>query len=125
MQYKIPVAAITSAVVVAMLVATPGIIVSSQTAFAAGGLGNPNSNVGGNGNPPSKMLKSGGGPVQTGPANGQGTCYGQGTNGGTGNTQLPNGANAVPGQTASELAQQQKATRDATCPPSPGFPSGH
>ena len=90
-----------------MLVATPGIIVSSQIAFAAGGLGNPNSNVGGNGSPPIKNLKGG----QTGPANGQGICYGQGAGLGTGNTQLPNG-----GPT---LAQQQKATRDASYPPSP------
>ena len=76
---KIPVAVISSAVVVAMLVATSGIIVSSQNALA--------SNVGGNGNPPTKMLKGGG----TGPANGQGICYGQGAGLGTGNTQLAPG----------------------------------
>jgi len=47
----------------------------------------------------------------------QGICYGQGAGLGTENTQLPNG-----GPT---LAQQQKATRDASYPSSPDAPSGH
>ena len=112
MQYKTPAAVITSAVVVA-IIATPGIIMFYQIAFAAGGLGNPNSNVGGNGSPPIMSLKGG----QTGQTNGQGICYGQGADLGTGNTQLPNG-----GPT---LAHDQKTVRDTTCPPSPGAPSGH
>ncbi len=142
MQYKIPVAVIASAVVVAMLVATSGIIVSSQIAFAAaGGTGNPNSNVGGNGNgngPATQPLKNGGVPGVSGPANGQGTCYGQGAGVGTGNTQIANApgqgavsqgnnpANpaAAPGGT-NPLTSTQKVVRDTTCPASPGFPSGH
>jgi hypothetical protein len=86
-----------------MLVATSG------TAFS--------SNVGGNGSPPIKNLKGG----QTGPANGQGICYGQGAGLGTGNTQVPPGG----GSGGSMAAHAQKATRDSTCPPSPGAPSGH
>jgi len=99
------IALVSSAVVVAMLVATSGIIVSAQIASA--------SNVGGNGNPPIKTLKGGG----TGPANGQGICYGQGAGLGTGNTQQAPG-NGFPngGSTAAHL---QKTTRDATCPANP------
>ena len=55
---KLNIALVTSGVVVAMLVATAGIIAPIQIASA--------SNVGGNGNPPTKTLKGGG----TGPANG-------------------------------------------------------
>jgi hypothetical protein len=55
---KIPVAVITSAVVAAMLVATPGIIVSYQIAFGiAGGTSPGTSNVGGNGMPATQPLK--------------------------------------------------------------------
>ena len=111
---KIPVVVITSAVVGAMLVATPGIIVSYQIAFGiAGGTSPGTSNVGGNGMPAQQPLKGGG----TGQANGQGICYGQGAGVGTGNTQVAN-----QGPTA---AHDQKTIRDATCPASPGAPSGH
>jgi hypothetical protein len=102
---KLNIAFVTSGVVVAMLVATAGIIASIQIASA--------SNVGGNGNPPTKTLKGGG----TGPANGQGICYGQGAGLGTGNTQLPPGNGQGPG--GATAAHQQKATRDATCPANP------
>jgi hypothetical protein len=102
---KFPAALITSGVVVAMLVATSGIIVSAEIAFA--------SNVGGNGNPPIKTLKGG----STGPANGQGICYGQGAGLGTGNTQQAPG-NGFPNGGAT-AAHQQKQTRDATCPANP------
>jgi hypothetical protein len=101
---KIKIASVTSGVVLAMLVATTGIIVSAQIASA--------SNVGGNGNPPIKTLKGGG----TGPANGQGICYGQGAGLGTGNTQVAPGNGLGGGATA---AHQQKVTRDTTCPANP------
>jgi hypothetical protein len=107
---KIPVASVISGVVLAMLVATSGVIVSAQIASA--------SNVGGNGSPPIKNLKGG----VTGPANGQGICYGQGAGLGTGNTQVGPGNGFGGGSTA---AHQQKVTRDDSCPPSPGAPSGH
>ena len=102
---KIKIASVTSGVVVAILVATAGIIVSAQIASA--------SNVGGNGNPPIKTLKGGG----TGPANGQGICYGQGAGLGTGNTQQAPGNGQGPG--GATAAHLQKATRDATCPANP------
>jgi hypothetical protein len=102
---KLNIASVTSGVVVVMLVATAGIIASIQIASA--------SNIGGNGNPPIKTLKGGG----TGPANGQGICYGQGAGLGTGNTQLPPG-NGLPGH-GPTVAHLQKATRDATCPANP------
>jgi hypothetical protein len=102
---KIKIASVTCGVVLAMLVATTGIIVSAQIASA--------SNVGGNGNPPTKTLKGGG----TGPANGQGICYGQGAGLGTGNTQQAPG-NGFPNGGAT-AAHQQKVTRDATCPANP------
>ena len=116
---KIPVAVITSAVVVAILVGTPGIIVSYQIAYGnTGGTSPGTSNVGGNGMPATQPLKGGG----SGPANGQGVCYGQGADTlvpGTpsGNTQIPN-----QGPTA---AHEQHTIRDANCPASPGAPSGH
>ena len=75
-----------------MLVATSGIIVSSQIAFGnAGGTSPGTSNVGGNGMPATQPLKGGG----SGPANGQGVCYGQGADTlvpgqPSGNTQIPN-----------------------------------
>jgi hypothetical protein len=62
--------------------------------------------------PAQQPLKGGG----TGPANGQGICYGQGAGLGTGNTQIPN-----QGPTA---AHEQKTIRDASCPASPGAASG-
>lgn len=116
---KLPLAVVTSAVVVAILVATPGIIVSYQIAFGkAGGTSPGTSNVGGNGMPQTQPLKGGG----SGPANSQGICYGQGADTlvpgvASGNTQIPN-----QGPTA---AHAQHATRDANCPASPGAPSGH
>jgi hypothetical protein len=119
MVYKTPVAAITSAVAVAILVATPGIIVSSQIAFGiAGGTSPGTSNVGGNGMPATQPLKGGG----SGPANGQGVCYGQGADTlvpgqPSGNTQIPN--------QGSIASHEQHAIRDANCPASPGAASGH
>jgi len=101
-------ALVISTTILAMLVATT--VVSAQIASA--------SNVGGNGSPPTKMLKGG----QTGPANGQGICYGQGAGLGTGNTQQAPG-NGFP--KLSGDSHQQKTTRDASCPLSPGAPSGH
>jgi hypothetical protein len=109
-----------------MLVATPGIIVSYQIAFGiAGGTSPGTSNVGGNGMPAQQPLKGGG----TGPANGQGICYGQGAGLGTGNTQInnqggPHITTAANGNPTSGPVFQ-KNTRDATCPASPGAPSGH
>ena len=98
----VKIAVITSAVVVAMLVSTPGIIVSSQIAFGVAGgtgggpgVGGGGLPTGGNGNPPTKCLKGTDCNPATGQgqANGQGICYGQDAGLGTGNTQVPN----VPG----------------------------
>lgn len=110
---KLPLAVVTSALVVAILVATPGINVSYQIAFGkAGGTSPGTSNVGGNGMPQTQPLKGGG----SGPANGQGAdTLVPGV--ASGNTQIPN-----QGSTA---AHAQHATRDANCPASPGAPSGH